>query len=207
MLTWSHCLSLPSKIPMRAASSRRGNGILLTPGEALNGAALQLCPRSGLTLHKAQIRRKKKLLCINRSVSSSREGVTSAGIRQCARKAICWEGAMRPTSRGCSLLFATLLLSSLDRFQTTASHWPPLHSSSKTPSLPVLSNTLHVFPAQRFAFIGSGGQTPTDRAVPHPVLPTVTTSGTSRLRGQARGQRCRETGDHAAAPPSLPLSS
>lgn len=136
-----------------------------------------LCLCSGCVpvdwLSKPQIQCKKRLLYMNRRVSSSREGVISAGIRQCAWKAICWEAAMCPASRGCSLLFATVLISLLDWFQTTASHWPPLHSSVKTPSFLVLSNILYVFPAQWFSFICSGGQMSTDRAVLHPVYSCV----------------------------------
>lgn len=116
----------------------------------------------------------------NRSMSSSREVIPSAGIRQCAWKDICWEGATCVASKGCSLLFATVLISLLDWFQTTASHWLPLHSSIKAPSFPVLCNILYVFPAQGFSFFCSGGQISMDCAVFHPAyscLPSCSLHG------------------------------
>lgn len=86
-----------------------GIGCIWHQENLLNAATLQLdaalpllwlCA-SGLTLHKAQIQHKKRMLYMNGSMSSSR-GVISAGIRQCAWKAICWEGATCLASRGCS---------------------------------------------------------------------------------------------------------
>lgn len=78
--------------------------------------------------------KKKRLLSMNRSRSAFREeGIISAGIRQRAWKAICWEAATCLASPQCSLPFATVLISVLACFQTTASCWPLLHCSNKAP--------------------------------------------------------------------------
>lgn len=62
--------------------------ILLSAG---GGSPPDTC--QAMSPHSAQIHRKKILLYMNRSRSASREGIISAGIRQRARKAICWEAA------------------------------------------------------------------------------------------------------------------
>lgn len=117
MLTWSfldHFLArFPSELHLPDESWGTGcvwhQENLLTAATLQPEAALPLlweCAR-GLTLHKARIQCKKRLLYVDRSLSSSREGVISAGIRHCAWKAICWEGA----TGGCSLLLAAALIS------------------------------------------------------------------------------------------------
>lgn len=98
-------------------------------------ALLPLCANWLSTKPKS---RAKRPLYMNRSMRASREGVISIGIRQCAWKAICWEAATCLASLGCSLPFATLLISLLDGVQPTASRWPPLHSSIKPPSFLIL---------------------------------------------------------------------
>lgn len=62
-------------------------------------------------------------------------GVTSAGIRNGAWKAICWEVA-RAWPREDALSSLPLLSSLLGWFQATASHWLLLYRSINTPSLP-----------------------------------------------------------------------
>lgn len=74
-------------------------------------------------------------------------GVTSAGIRNGAWKAICWEVA-RAWPREDALSSLPLLSSLLGWFQATASHWLLLYRSINTPSLPAPAqwcSFLHLF--------------------------------------------------------------
>lgn len=105
---------------------------------------LQVCA-SALPPHKAQIQHEERLLYTSRSMSSSREGVTSAGIRNGAWKAICWEGAR--SWLGEDAPFSLPLLSAqLGGFQASAWYWLLLCRSINTPSLPVpLPVMLHFF--------------------------------------------------------------
>lgn len=130
MLTLSPHLSLPSKIPMRAASSKGKQAAFDSRGTCSRQPCCSQRPlwvcASRPTLCKAQIQCKKAAL---------HERECELIRRRCY---FCWDEAMcmeshllgRSNMPGRSLLSATGLVSLLDWFQTTASHWLPLHSTT-----------------------------------------------------------------------------
>lgn len=142
-----------------------------------------------------------RLLYTSRNMSSSREGVTSAGIRNGAWKAICWEGARAwPCEDAPSSL--SLLSSLLGWFQATASNWLLLYRSTKTPPLPIPRPVMLIL---SFVQVAKCLLTVLPftlcTAASHPAL-----SSLSWLWGQAQDQWCKEICDHAVTASSLPLS-
>lgn len=146
MLTLSPHLSLPSKIPMRAVSSR----LHLTAGEPAPGSSAAARGRSGsVPAHRPSAKRKssaKRLLYMNGSVSSSGEGVISAGMRQCAWKAI-WARATCLDGPSCLPLVSSPCWTGFRQLPRIGCH-------STAPQTPIVySSFMHSLPNDAYPFV------------------------------------------------------